>query len=542
METGSEGRGGRGAWGIDGAGRGCGMSFNARTYRPPGPVAEAFLRDRANTVRGIMGPFGSGKTNVCFFDALTCASQMPVCIDGIRRWRGFMFRDTFTKLWDTTIKSWWDWFPQGMGDWSGAHGRQGTHTLRFDMPDGKPLELQMEFRALDETGDIEASLKGVEASWAYMNEMDTQSQEVLTNIIGRVEQRRYPPQRLLPPTAFTTDAAGNRTPNYYVGVVGDMNPPDVDNWTYTLFEETRPSGHRLYKQPSGRSPQGENRSGVALASYVKLAELNRHRPDWVKRMVDGQYGPSRDGMPVYAEFIDSQHVSEEDLAPLPGLDLLLGFDQGVTGPAMVIAQYTYAGQLRVIDELVPNKRTGATAFGEACKLYLKLRYPGFTVRAPATVDPAGFAGGDKEQGDHAWADTVAEKLGIPFIAAETNELEPRHDGVRQLLTHNPGPIAEQGFLLSPRCKMLRKGFNSHYKYQMVGTGKNAVPAAKPKKNAWSNPHDALQYIVLGLFGISGVVKGVAKKGKRIDARDVRDDDDDDMPARGNSTDFNVFNT
>ena len=74
------------------------------------------------------------------------------------------------------------------------------------------------------------------------------------------------------------------------------------------------------------------------------------------------------------------------------------------------------------------------------------------------------------------------------------------------------------------------------------TNRKKYSWAKPKKNAWSNPHDALQYIVLGLFGISGVVKGVAKKGKRIEGRDVRDDDDDDMPVRGNSTDFNVFNT
>jgi hypothetical protein len=255
-------------------------------------------------------------------------------------------------------------------------------------------------------------------------------------------------------------------------------------------------------------------------------------------MVDGEYGPSRDGMPVYPEFIDSQHVAEEDLLPLPGVELLLGFDQGVTGPAMVVAQYTYQGQLRVIDELVPNKRMGATAFAEQCKRFLQTRYSGCTVRIPATVDPAGFAGGDKEEGDHAWADTVSEKMDIPLIAAETNELQARHDGVRQLLQHNPGPREEQGFLLSPRCKMIRKGFNSHYKYEMVGTGKNAVPAAKPKKNAWSNPHDALQYIVLGIFGVSGVIKGVTKKAGR---KPLPDDDDDEQTAVRNPTDFNVFN-
>lgn len=517
------------------------MSFNVRTYQPPGPVAAAFLRDR-NTVRGIKGPIGSGKTNLCFFDGLTCATQMPVCIDGIRRWRGFAFRDTFTKLWDTTIKSWWDWFPQTVGHWAGAHGRQATHTLRFDQPDGAILELQMEFRALDETGDIEAALKGIEASWAYMNEMDTQSQEVLTNIIGRVEQRRYPPQRLLPASAFTHDAEGNRVPKYFAGVVGDMNPPDVDNWTYTLFEELKPAGHKLFHQPSGRSAQGENRAGVSLQSYLKLAELNKHRTDWVKRMVDGQYGPSRDGQPVYPEFEDSKHVSEEELKPIPGVDLLLGFDQGVTGPAMIVAQYLYQGQLRVIDELVPNRRMGATGFGELAYRFLQDRYgDGWHIREPAVVDPAGFQGSDKETGDRSWAETVSAKLNIPFIGAETQELQSRHDVIRQLLEHNPGPRDEQGFLLSPRCRVLRKGFNSHYKYELVGTGKNALPSAQPKKNKESNPHDALQYLALGLFGVAGVVNGVVKKPGKGKSQSRDDDDDDDMPPAGRNTDFNVFN-
>ena len=168
------------------------MSFTPRTYQPPGPVAEAFLRARL-PVRWIMGPIGSGKTNACLFDALTVASRMPKCIDGVRRFKGFVFRDTYTKLWDTLIPSWWSWFPESLGRWSGARGRQATHHLRFDQPDGSILDFQMDFRALDEHADIEDALKGLEGSWAYLNEGDTLNEAVLTNILGRVMQRRYPP-------------------------------------------------------------------------------------------------------------------------------------------------------------------------------------------------------------------------------------------------------------------------------------------------------------------------------------------------------------
>lgn len=517
------------------------MSFNVVTYRPPGPVAERFLRSR-KAVRWLMGPIGSGKTNACFFDALTCATQMPACIDGVRRFKGFVFRDTYTKLWDTVIPSWWQWFPESVGNWSGAKGRQASHLLRFDQPDGKVLEFQMDFRALDEHADIEDALKGLEGSWAYLNEGDTLNESVLTNILGRVKQKRYPPQRLLPPSAFNRDAEGNLEPRYFAGVVGDMNPPDVDNYTYNLFEEVKNPGYEIFKQPPGRSPAGENRAGVSLSSYVELAALNAHRPDYVRRMIDGKYGYSRDGLPVYDTYDDAKHVAEEDLKPIAGLGLHLGFDQGVTGPAMVICQRTYRGQFRQIDELVPGKRIGATSFGRECKNLLQARYAGCWIES-AYCDLAGWAGGDKEEGDHSWAESVEEALGIALLPAPTNELQARHDVIKQLLEHNPGPIEEQGFLLSPRCRVTRKGFNSHYKYELVGVGKNAVPAVKPKKNLHSNPHDALQYVALGVFGLVSVVKGVAAgKGKRISGAGVaQDDDDDDAPAHGATTDFNVFN-
>jgi hypothetical protein len=517
------------------------VSFNTRSYRPPGPVAEDFLRNR-NTVRWIMGPIGSGKTHACLFDALTVATQMPICIDGIRRFKGFVFRDTYTKLWDTLIPSWWQWFPETIGDWKGSRGRQATHTLRFDQPDKCILEFQIEFRALDEHADIEDALKGLEGSWAYLNEGDTLNEAVLTNILGRVKQKRYPPHRLLPPSAFTVNEDGEREPRYFAGVIGDMNPPDVDNYTYNLFEEIKPEGYRIFKQPSGRSPMGENRAGVSRQSYIDLADLNKHRPDYVQRMIDGKYGYSRDGLPVYPEYDDAKHVAEEDLKPFPHLPIRIGFDQGVTGPAMVVAQYTLLGQLRVLDELVPASRIGATAFGNQCRVFLSERYRGFDITM-GVCDLAGFSGGDTEQGDHAWAETVSKALGIALLPAPTNELQARHDVIKQLLTHNPGPMEEQGFLLSPRCRVLRKGFNSHYKFELVGTGRNAVPALKPKKNLHSNPHDALQYLALDIFGIAGVTSG-DPSGKRKGSgkrRFADDDDDDDMSRQNSGTDFNVFN-
>ena len=45
----------------------------AVNYHPPGPVAKAFMRSD-KFVRGIMGPYGSGKSTVLF--ACACAYDM----------------------------------------------------------------------------------------------------------------------------------------------------------------------------------------------------------------------------------------------------------------------------------------------------------------------------------------------------------------------------------------------------------------------------------------------------------------------------------
>ena len=53
-----------------------------------------------------------------------------------------------------------------------------------------------------------------------------------------------------------------------------------------------------------------------------------------------------------------------------------------------------------------------------------------------------------------------------------------------------------GLVISPRCKALRKGFNSTYRYRRVNiTGEHRY-MEEPEKNDASHPHDAAQYVLL----------------------------------------------
>ncbi|MEO9613624.1 MAG: hypothetical protein ABJG86_11135 [Nitratireductor sp.] len=501
-------------------------------YEPPGPVARAMMLDRQNAVRFLHGPVGSGKTNVNFFDKITQAAEMPKCTRGPyaghRVFRHLEIRDTYANLWGTTIKSWWGWFGPDVGLWSGGENRKATHTLTFNQPDGSLLHLEMIFQAIQDQ-DVDAALRGIEPTSANMGEADMQSGDVLTYLIGRVLAKRYPPARWFDPGT-----------SYYAGVTGDMNASDPDCWVYKVFEEDQPEGHRLYKQPSGRSAQGENRIGdQTREKYEDMARKNAHRPDWVRRMVDGLKGFSREGEPVYTEYDDTLHCDDEtDLEPIPGLPLRLGFDQGVRGPAMVVTQWTPEGQLLILDEFCPG-RIGPTGFGRGCKILLEDRYRGFRIHR-ATGDPRGFDGADQEYGDLSMFETVGQVMDIVIWPAETNELHPRQDGVRQLLRYRLAN-GRPSLKVSRRCKMIRKGFASHYRYKKR-RGMDAATDPKPEKNEFSNPHDALQYVVMDLLGLIGIERGELMGG-RGDAIGAGSTDDEDFGGTAEPhTDFDVWRT
>lgn len=504
--------------------------MDIREYTAPGPVALSMLRDRENVVRFLHGPIGSGKTNVNFFDKLTLASEMPKCTRGQyaghRLHRHLEVRDTYANLWGTTIKSWWGWFGPDIGHWTGGENRKATHQLSFETPDGSLIHFEIIFQAIQDQ-DVDAALRGIEFTTANMGEADQQSPDVLPYLIGRALQQRFPPMRFFEPGT-----------SYYTGVTGDLNPADPENWIYDVFEEKRPSGHKMYRQPSGRSPQGENRAAISRETYEKMAQTNAHRKDWVRRMVDGLKGHSRDGEPVYEEYDDTIHCDDEaDLEPIPGLPLRLGFDQGVRGPAMIVAQWTPRGQLRILDEYCPG-RIGPTGFGRGCKLLLDTRYRGFRIER-ATGDMKGFDGSDEEHGDKSMFQTVMAVMDIVIFPAETNELQPRQDGVRQLLRYMIGP-REPALLLSRRAKMLRKGFNSHYRYKKR-RGVDAGTDPKPEKNEYSNPHDGLQYLVMDLVGLVGIQRGELM-GAGGDRFGDPDDDEDFGGTAQPRTDFDVWRT
>ncbi|MGL4396625.1 MAG: hypothetical protein ACRCS9_08815 [Hyphomicrobium sp.] len=507
------------------------VTLPGRQFKSPGPVASAFLADRTSKVRALLGPQGGGKTVTCMHDMPSAAALMPLCRDGVIRARFAAIRDTYDRLEKTTIKSWTEWFPKGIGEFSGGGGRSASHRLNFKtMRAGRevPIEFEIIFAAIGDQS-AEDFMRGFEVTGFWLNEMDLLAEDVLTYGVGRVG--RYPRIQDIDPRTplarFPGYTLGNLPPGvsydqlrpddvFRSYIIGDLNAPDVDSWFYRRFEEEKLEGFKLYRQPSGRSARAENKHNLVPGYYETQAQLNASKPKWIKRFIDAEYGPSDNGEPVYPEYSDDVHLAREPIRPAKNIPLIIGLDAGLQRPAGVICQMKPSGQWVVLGEVVPG-RCGSARFCEALKRELaELAELAGVQRLEIEAiysDPFGFTGADREAGETAWSERVMLEMQHPVMPTETNEIEPRLSAVRDELTYMIDGNTP-ALMISPRCRILRKGFASDYAYARQRVGNTERTADKPDKTSvTADPHDALQYAMLGKKGRFGVI-GNTRAGRK----------------------------
>ena len=472
--------------------------FSISNYKPPGPVAASFITDAENDAAFIMGPVGSGKTNALIFKMLrTVATRVPPTKSGVIRAKAALVRADYRTLYATTLPTWWGWFPRDFpgSTWVGGADRPATHEVHFVTPRGRKIELWMEFKALGDKR-IEDIMRGWEGTIGLMNEADLLDEDALEFFLQRT--RRFPARKdiefdaPLPPFVF-----------------GDLNPPgDPESWICKRFMDAPPPRHKLYVQPGGLSPDAENIANLQPGYYDKLAETMD--PWKVQRFVHGKVGYDRSGMPVYPEFDLRLNVSATPLKPIPGQAIHLGLDAALHPAAVIVQRNPATLQLRVLEEFYFD-RVGPTRFGEMLASALEERYRESPL-GHVFYDPSADYGADKEGGEQAWIDIVSKALGHACIAAPSNEIALRVESVRNQIVMPVGGDA-RGLVVDPkRCPLLIRGFMSFYRYKLNPDGgvQNAASPKPDKTQKEANPHDALQYVCLGLVGRAGAIASAAK--------------------------------
>jgi hypothetical protein len=177
------------------------------------PTIKAFS-DCDAFIRGLMGPFGSGKSSACVVEILARAMAQQRAPDGVRRSRWAVIRNTFPQLKDTAIKTFHDWLPPRQ------FGEHRVTDHRYLITAFEDAHIEVLFRALDRPDDM-ANLLSLELTGAWVNE----AREIPWPIIEALQSRvgRYPSRRDGGPT--------------WHGIIMDTNPPDVDSKWYRFFEE-----------------------------------------------------------------------------------------------------------------------------------------------------------------------------------------------------------------------------------------------------------------------------------------------------------------
>jgi len=451
-------------------------------YAPAGPIAKAFHESNA-FVKGIRGPIGSSKSVTCCMEILMRALAQERGTDGWARYRAVAIRNTYGELKTTTIRTWLEWFPEEI---FGKIRWDSPITHKLDLGDKRTLEVM--FLAVDRPEDAK-KLLSLETGVVWINEVREIPKAVIDAASGRCG--RFP-------------AAKSGVGCYYPGIIMDTNPSESDHW-YAKLEAETPETWDFFVQPGGLTPEAENLNWLTQTTETLKLPLDHPNrlaqgrvyyerlvagkdANWVDVYVNGNFGSISSDRPVFPEFNDQVHASRTILGGYPGLPLYIGVDAGLT-PAMVFAQISATGQLRILDELI-GENMGMVQFIETLvNPLIAMKYPNYKIIS--IVDPACT---QRAQSDENTVFKILKSRGLNPSTAATNAFYPRREAVafflNRLVDGNPA------FILSATVVKLRKALNGDYKYQRVQVSGEERYKDQPMKNMSSHVSDSLQYLCL----------------------------------------------
>lgn len=415
--------------------------------------------------RWVCGPVGSGKSYaICWEVLIRAARQAPSPKTGKRRTRVLFIRGSGQQLLDSVLPILREVFPEGpVGAWVSS-----TRTYQIRMAD---IECDILLRPLEDIADIKRVLS-INASFVVFDEWRELPYELIPQVAARAG--RFPPV-----------AEEGCT---FAGAFGASNPPMVDSDWWVMLEEERPDNTQLFKLPSARSPEATWRQFLPPGYYEDLMEGATE--DFIRVMIDGEYGRSLFGRAVYEKtFVEGFHNAAQPLQYLrdQSYPLCVGMDFGRT-PSAVIGQLDARGRLLVLSDVSSENMGLDTFLRTEFKPHMASNYPGMPYYVVG--DPAGWA---KSQLSEESVGDVFRRHNIVAVRAPTNDVAKRLEAVEQLLSQQRDGRAM--FLVDPRCTHVLKGFRGAYKYRRKTDG---TFEARPQKDDASHIADAVQYLALGV--------------------------------------------
>jgi hypothetical protein len=391
------------------------------------------------------------------------ALQAPSPIDGIRRTKFVVVRNTFSQLRDTSIASWSYWFKDGVaGSWKAT---KNEFILRF-----ADVECTVLFRALDTPDDVNRVLS-LEITGAILDEFVQIPKEIVEALSGRCG--RYPPK-----------IDGGCT-NF--GIWGSSNPGVEDDYWHDLLVEKKPANVEYFHQPGGLSPEAENKENLPPLYYENI--VIGKSDAWKAVFVDANWGFSLSGKPVVPMFDRALHVPKTGLIPNKFIPIVIGYDPGVRHSAMVIGQQDMFGRLQVFDELVLENYGAARACTDRLIPLLNAKYKGFEV----IIAPDPAANSRSQTNETSVADVLREARFKKYWTVKfgaTNLIAPRLAAIDYFTSRR----TEKGeaLAISSACRALVKSLGNGWVYGQTKAGSGEKET--PDKNIHSHIGDAFGYL------------------------------------------------
>ncbi len=443
------------------------------------PTVSSYMQSDARH-RFILGPFGSGKSVGSQWEIPRRASmQRPSTIDGKRKTRFAVVRNTMPQLRDTTMKTFFDWFPNGtLGNY-----KETGKTYYIKQGD---IECEVIFRALDDAADVK-NLLSLELTGAYVNEFRDIHRDIIEALDGRVG--RYPRMNEGGPS--------------WVGIWGDSNMPEEQTYWWAMAEGMKPDDMKVkqpndwefFVQPAGairlldgtytENPAAENRENLPPGYYTNL--ITGKTDEYIRTYVMCEYGRSKGGKPVHPMFNRDVHVAKLPLIPNKNNLLLISADFGLT-PAMVLKQQDAMGRVLTLDSIATFGMGIERAIETRLLPLMRQKYDGF--ECFVTGDPAG---GTASQSDETSCVDIfrqyrSKGLGKIKLAYSNN---PVH---RQGATdHFLGMLVDRGmpaYLVDPGCTELITALGGAFQFKKFKDGRES---SEVDKNDASHIGEANQY-------------------------------------------------
>lgn len=328
------------------------------------------------------------------------------------------------------------------------------------------VHAEIMFRALDDPDDVRRLLS-LEITGFHAEEARELPKEIIVGLLSRCG--RYP-------------SAKDGGPTWYGGIL-TTNPPSVDHWIYETFEQEKPEGWEIFKQPSGLSPEAENRENLPPSYYEDM--LAGADEEWIKVHVHGEYGRSKIGRPVYEDTFSTEFHTRATLEIVRGAPVVIGLDAGRT-PAASFMQMDPKGRTLLLAECTAENMGMESFLSSVVKPLLFERFQGH--RAIVGADPAVWA--KSQLNELSVADVIiASGLTLSRSVDTSNRLTPRLQSVEaKLARHAQG---EAMLLIDrTRCPLTVAGFEHGYRYKQKRDGTYELA---PEKNSHSHLADAIQY-------------------------------------------------